>query len=69
MFEDTREGWSLLTVEIETNGDSLSTYEWGPSRVGLWARRAGTRDFFPALAALENPVQNIIFLTVHFFDL
>jgi hypothetical protein len=24
-----------------------------------WARRAGTRDFYPALAALVSPVQNI----------
>jgi hypothetical protein len=26
-----------------------------------WARRAGTRDFYPALAALVGPVQNIFF--------
>jgi hypothetical protein len=26
-----------------------------------WARRAGTRDFRPALAALVSPIQNIIF--------
>ena len=46
MFEDTREGWPLLTVEIEANGDSWSTYERGPSFcVGLRARRAGTRYF------------------------
>jgi hypothetical protein len=31
-----------------------------------WARSAGTRDFYPALAALVNPVQNIFFLTVHY---
>jgi hypothetical protein len=31
-----------------------------------WACRAGTRDFYPALAALVRPVQNIFFLTVHF---
>jgi hypothetical protein len=37
----------------------------------LWlvrcARRAGTRDFCPALAALACPVQNIFFLFVHYF--
>jgi hypothetical protein len=32
-----------------------------------WACRAGTRDFCPALAALVGPVQNIFFLTVHYF--
>jgi hypothetical protein len=31
-----------------------------------WTRRAGTIDFFLALAALVSPVQNIIFLTAHF---
>jgi hypothetical protein len=34
-----------------------------------WARRAGIIDFFPALAALVIPEQNIIFLTAHFFTL
>jgi hypothetical protein len=34
-----------------------------------WARGAGTRDFSPALAALVNLVQNIIFLPAHFFTL
>ncbi len=33
-----------------------------------WACRAGTRDFSSALAALIGPVQNIFFLTVHFFN-
>jgi hypothetical protein len=33
------------------------------------ARRAGTRDFCPALAALVSPVQNIFFLTVLYFTL
>ncbi len=34
-----------------------------------WARRAGTIDSCPALAVLVSPVQNIIFLTAHFFTL
>ncbi len=37
MFEPERlktSGWPLLTVEIETNGESKSTYERGPSLVG-----------------------------------
>jgi hypothetical protein len=32
-----------------------------------WARRAGTRDFYSVLAALVDPVQNILFLTAHYF--
>jgi hypothetical protein len=31
---ETREGWPLLTVETELNGDSKSTKERGPSLVG-----------------------------------
>jgi hypothetical protein len=31
------------------------------------AYRAGTRDFCPVLAALVGPVQDICFLTVHYF--
>ncbi len=34
-----------------------------------WTRRAGTKDFCPALAAIVSPAQNVIFLTVHFFTL
>jgi hypothetical protein len=30
---------------------------------------AGTRDFYPALAALVSPVKNIVFLTEHYFNL
>jgi hypothetical protein len=33
-----------------------------------WAFRAGTRDFWSALAARVGPVQNIFFLTVHYFN-
>ncbi len=32
--ENNREGWPLLTVETEVNGDSKSTNERGPSLVG-----------------------------------
>jgi hypothetical protein len=33
-----------------------------------WAYRAGTRGFCSALAALVGPVQNIFYLTVHYFN-
>ncbi len=31
-----------------------------------WTRRAGEINFYPALADLVSPVQNIILLTAHF---
>jgi hypothetical protein len=34
-----------------------------------WARRAGTIDFCPALAALIGQVQILFFLTAHYFTL
>jgi hypothetical protein len=34
-----------------------------------WARRTCKRDFYPALAAPVGPVQNIFFLTAHYFNL
>ncbi len=33
-----------------------------------WACRAGTRDFCSALAALVSLVQNIFFLSAHYFN-
>jgi hypothetical protein len=33
-----------------------------------WARSAGKRDICCALAALVGPVQNIFFLTIHYFN-
>jgi hypothetical protein len=67
---ETREGWPLLTGEIDENRDSKSTNERG-SFVGWFVGLvdAGTRDFYPALNALINPVQNILFLIVHYFNL
>jgi hypothetical protein len=39
---ENREGWALLTVETEVNGDSRSTSERGPVLISL-ARCADTR--------------------------
>ncbi len=58
MSRETREGWPLLTVETEVNGDSKSTIEMDPFLV-RWACRAGKRYTCSALAALVGPVQNI----------
>ncbi len=67
---DYREEWPLLTMLKlrwmgTQRGQMIGVLPW----LIRWARRAGTIDFSPALAALISPVQNIIFLTVHFFTL
>ncbi len=69
VFRETREGWPLLTVENEANGDSRSTWYKKGVLSGLvrWSCRAVARAFCPALAALVGSVQNIFFLAVNFF--
>ncbi len=57
--ETTVEGWALLTVETESNGDSKSPYEGVLLWLVLWALLAGTRDFYSAWSALVGPVQHI----------
>ncbi len=45
--------------------------KWKGSFLGwsFWVRHVGTRDFYPALAALVSPVQFFFFFfTVHFFN-
>ncbi len=56
----------MLTVKLRWVGDSKSSYERGPSW-GLYCR-AGTRDFCSALAAPVASVENIFFLTIHYFN-
>jgi hypothetical protein len=66
---ETRESWSLQTVKTEVNGDSKSTNERGSSLVGSlglmcwWYKR-----FLFCLGGSSGPVQNISFLTVHYFN-
>jgi len=53
VIRETRDGWPLLTVETEVNGDSKSKNERGPflfGSLGLSCR--GKRDNCSALAAL-----------------
>ncbi len=57
---ETSEGWPLLAVETEVNGDSKKTNEKGSFLVVHWAC-ASTRDLCFALAALAGPVQNILY--------
>ncbi len=59
----------LFLPERPERGDSWNTYDRGANLIGSLARRAGKIDFCPALAALVSPVQNIIFLTAHFYTL
>jgi hypothetical protein len=49
---ETKEGWPLLTVETEVNGDSKSTNERGPSLVGSLGLLARYKRFFSAFADL-----------------
>jgi hypothetical protein len=61
---DYREGWPLLTVETEVNGDSKNTkiqMKGVLSWLVCWACCAGTRDFCSALATLVGPVRNFFF--------
>jgi hypothetical protein len=68
---DTREGWPLLTIETEVNGDSKTTNERGPSLVGLLGLSCRYKKFFSVLAALVRLVgrkENIFFLAGHYFN-
>jgi hypothetical protein len=65
---ETREGWPLLTIETEANGDSRVQMKGVLPWLVRWAGHAGTSDFSPALAALVGPVQNIYFFQLHYFN-
>jgi len=61
------------TIEREAPADSWNRGEWGRMTGVLpWlirsARCAGTRDFGPVLVAVIDHVQNMFFLTVHYFS-
>jgi hypothetical protein len=49
----------MLIVEAEANGVLWSTNERVLPSLVQKARRVGTKDFYPVLAALVSPVQNI----------
>ncbi len=69
LHRETREGWPLLTVETEVNGDSKNTNGRSPSLVVVhWACCADTREFRSTLAGLVGPVQNIFFFTIHYLN-
>jgi hypothetical protein len=52
---DTREGWPLLTVEIEANGDSKSTNDRGPSLVGSLDLLCPVQEILSRLGCSSQP--------------
>ncbi len=59
---ETRDGWPLLTVETEANGDLWSKNESCPSLVGSLGSSCRYKRF------LFCPLQNIFFLTLQTFS-
>ncbi len=66
--KEIKEGWPLVTVVTEANGDSWISYtvKGCSSLAGLLGSCCFYNEICPVLV---SPVQNIIFLTVHFFTL
>jgi hypothetical protein len=60
-IKETREGWHLLTVETEANGDSWTTNELCPSLVGSLGLSCRYKRFCHALAGLVGPIQIMFF--------
>ncbi len=59
---ETREGWPLLTVETEVNGDSKSTNAICPSMMGSSGLLCGYKRFLFRLGcSLVGPVQQNMF--------
>jgi hypothetical protein len=67
-WNEPKKGWPLPTVETEPMGTKGVHIKGILPWLVHWARRASIQEiFFPALAALVGPVQNILLLTVHYF--
>jgi hypothetical protein len=66
----TREGWPLLTVETEVNGDSElgSTNERGPFLIGSLGLSCRYNRFLSFLGCSSRPSATYFFLAVHFFN-
>jgi hypothetical protein len=66
---EDREGWPLLSVETEVNGDSKSTNERGPSLVGSLGFSCRYKRFLSCLGSSRRPsTRYFFFLTVHYFN-
>ncbi len=67
--KETREGWPLLTVETEVNGDTKSTMKGVlPCMVGLLGLLCRYKRFLFCLGCSSRPNTNILFLTVNLFN-
>jgi hypothetical protein len=67
LARETREGWPLLTVETEVNGDSKSTNERGPSLAGSLGLLCWYKIFLFCLGCSSRPsTKYFFFLTMHF---
>jgi hypothetical protein len=63
---ETREGWPLLTVETEANGDLSSTNERGPSLVWFFGLSCRYKRF---LCCSSQSSKNSFLLASNFFTL
>ncbi len=67
---DYREGWPLLTVESEANGDSKSTYERGPYLIGALNSSCRYNRFLSCLGCSSRPsTKYYIASLIHYFAL
>ncbi len=73
LIVESKELFYVMYVEMGGPCRLLKLRQMGTHTKGVlpslvpWFLRASTRDFRPALAALVGPVQNIFFLTGHYF--
>jgi hypothetical protein len=66
--DQAKEGWPLLTVETEVNGDSKKTNERGPFLVGLLGLSNRNNEFLFCLGCSSRPIKKYFFLTIHYFN-
>jgi hypothetical protein len=64
--KENKEGWPLLTLETEANGDLRGTYKRGSFLCWFVGLVTPVQEIF-VLPWLLSPVQNIVFLTAHYF--
>jgi hypothetical protein len=68
MSRETREGWPLLTVETEVNGDSKSTIEMDPFLVDSLGLSCQYKRFLFCIGCSIRPsTKYMYFPTVHYF--
>ncbi len=68
LTREYKEGWPLLTVETEVNGDSKSTNKSCPSLVGLLGLSYRYKRFLFCLGSSSRPTIKSFFLSVHYFN-